>query len=283
MPKLLEFHPGPQPLIHQVFEAWAKEFPNKIAVQWGERSISYRELNRRANYLAQYLLKKRGLAVEGKVALILESSINFIVSIYAVLKAGGCVVVLDTPNSSEAKERFDYCLKLAESDLIITTSDQTSDLELEDNKLVYLDSLSSKASDKYDTNPILEQLGPKNLAYLTFTSGSTGSPKGILIEHEGIYSKVAAHQQVMQLDYEKKESMAQFCLKYVDAMFMEVFCALSTGVQLQIIPESSKQNLGELQEYFKTRKITAAIFTPTVLGLLEPKKLSTSLRVIISL
>ncbi|KAK9759863.1 hypothetical protein K7432_016670 [Basidiobolus ranarum] len=162
--------------LHKLFEHSVLIHPDKIAIQFEDlESVTYEELNRRANQLAHHLINV-GVGPESMVPLCLDKSVPMIVAMLAVLKAGGAYVPLD-PNNPVERNRF----ILAEIDAkVALTSDQyklTFDKQI---LLVLVDSDDEHIQQHSTSNPQVDGLTSSNLCYVLFTSGSTGIPKGVI-------------------------------------------------------------------------------------------------------
>ena len=170
--------------IHQLFEEQVQKTPDNIALVFQNQTITYKELNEKANQLAFYIratyknINNAELCDDTLIALLLDRSVDMIVAILAVLKSGAAYV----PISPEfPKQRIDYILKDTQSQILISQSDLKDKLNKLDTYLniIYAD----KEHLEYSTaNPNVE-VSPKNLAYVIYTSGTTGKPKGVMIEH----------------------------------------------------------------------------------------------------
>ncbi|HEX5444986.1 MAG TPA: amino acid adenylation domain-containing protein, partial [Pirellulales bacterium] len=167
----------------ELFAEQAARRPDAIALLFGDQSLTYGELNRRANQLAHYL-RSLGVGPETRVGLALERSIDLIVALLAVSKAGGCYVPLDLDNPAE---RLAYIVADANPAIVLTKHPKP---KAQDPKSLDLslaaDEIARQPS--YDPPPLA---GPENLAYIMYTSGSTGRPKGIAAPHRAVVRLVA--------------------------------------------------------------------------------------------
>ena len=168
--------------LHQLFEAQVEGTPDKIALIFGEQSFTYRELNSKANLLAHHL-QHLGVEVETPVGICLERSVEMVIGVLGILKAGGVYVPLD-PAYPETRLR--WILDDARVPILLTqTSSKPYPCSYQVNsntKIVYLDEDWQAIAENSVSNPVTK-VTPENLAYLIYTSGSTGKPKGVMIEH----------------------------------------------------------------------------------------------------
>ncbi|HEX6913205.1 MAG TPA: AMP-binding protein, partial [Longimicrobium sp.] len=168
--------------VHALFEAQAARTPGATAVSFQGDSLTYAELNARANRLAHHL-RARGVGPDVPVAICVERSLEMVVGLLAVLKAGGGYVPLD-PGYPE--ERIRYTLGDAAPTLLLTQAalrDRFADLDL---PLLALDEDESAWAGLPATNPDRADVRPHHLAYVIYTSGSTGQPKGVMVEHRNV-------------------------------------------------------------------------------------------------
>ncbi|MGH8484389.1 MAG: condensation domain-containing protein, partial [Pseudomonas sp.] len=164
-------------LVHQRIAQWARQTPEQLAVVQGEHSLSFSELDRRANQLAHALVA-RGIVPEVRVAVGVRRDAQLLVALLAVLKAGGAYVPLDV---NYPAERLSYLLVDSNAALLITDSSLTSAVQLPARlQVLQLDQLNL---DGLPTAPPAERVLADNLAYIIYTSGSTGLPKGVAVAH----------------------------------------------------------------------------------------------------
>jgi amino acid adenylation domain-containing protein len=168
------------PCIHSLIEGQVESRRREIAVVYEEERVSYEELNRRANQLARYLVK-RGVSVEDRVGIYVERRIEMIIGLLGIMKAGAAYVPLDP---SYPQERLEYILRDAAVKALLT-QDRLKEVFAEpEREMIFLDSDWPLISRESSLNPELRAL-PENLGYVIYTSGSTGRPKGVAITHRG--------------------------------------------------------------------------------------------------
>ncbi|BAZ11502.1 amino acid adenylation domain-containing protein [Calothrix sp. NIES-4071] len=217
--------------VHQLFEAQVERTPDAIAVVYGNSQLTYRELNQRANKIASYL-QKLGVQPEVLVGLCVERSLDLLVGLLGILKAGAAYVPLD-PNYPQ--ERLAYMVADAQIPILLTQSTMAP-LPV-DTQVIYLDTDWQEIDKESQENLISlkDYPTPDNLAYVIYTSGSTGTPKGVLISHRSLvnFATVAA------VEYEIKASdrVLQFASISFDAAAEEIFPALLQGATLVLRTE----------------------------------------------
>nr|WP_166474255.1 amino acid adenylation domain-containing protein [Bradyrhizobium symbiodeficiens]QIO98912.1 amino acid adenylation domain-containing protein [Bradyrhizobium symbiodeficiens] len=171
----------PQVCAQELFEAQVERTPDAIALTFGERRLSYSDLNERANSVAHYL-RKRGVGPNTLVGVCFERSPELIVALLAVWKAGGAYVPLDP---AYPKERLSFMIEDANPLVLLTQEGCLSLLTTPVDKIICLDVDSPILSGESKANPPSATI-PSNLAYVMYTSGSTGRPKGAMIVHRGL-------------------------------------------------------------------------------------------------
>jgi non-ribosomal peptide synthetase component F len=180
--------------VHELFEQQAALQPDAIAVVQGEAHLSYGELNRRANQLA-HDLQRHGVGPESLVGVCLERSLDLVVAIVAVLKAGSGYVPMDV---SLPQERLWYQLHDARVALILTHASLREHLGASQLPMLCLDRQWPRIAEE-DAGPVHSGVQPQNLAYVIYTSGSTGRPKGTMLSHQSLYNLLYWHRQAFDL------------------------------------------------------------------------------------
>ena len=169
-------------LMHEQFENQVLKTPEQIALIADGQSLTFDELNQRANKLAHHL-KDNGISVESRVGILLEHEADLIISILAVLKIGAGFVPI-SPNYPA--ERIKYILKDSAAEVLITKKIHTAFLKDKHLcQMIYLDE-DQKAIDKNPCENLFVKMDEQNLAYVIYTSGSTGKPKGVMINHGSV-------------------------------------------------------------------------------------------------
>src|SRR5262249_36489135 len=171
--------------IHELIEAQAERKGRQIAVVYDEERVSYEELNRRANRLAGYLVK-RGVNIEDRVGICVERRTEMLIGLLGILKAGAAYVPLD-PNYPQ--ERLEYMLKDAAVKALVTEEHLKEIFAEYEEEAICLDSDWPLIAEESSQNPGRKALA-ENLAYIIYTSGSTGRPKGVAITHRSAVTLV---------------------------------------------------------------------------------------------
>ncbi len=170
--------------VHELFEAQVARTPDAVALKHDAGTISYRELNCRANQLA-HRLRSLGVGPESLVGVYLERSVEMVVSLLGVLKAGGAYVPLD---AVYPQELIRFMIEDAQLSILLTQQNLLPGINRAGIKALCLDQARNQLARESSENPDVSavEVTPENLAYVIYTSGSTGKPKGVMIPHRGL-------------------------------------------------------------------------------------------------
>ncbi|MFJ4806926.1 amino acid adenylation domain-containing protein, partial [Streptomyces murinus] len=249
----------PDATLPELFEAQAAATPDAVAVVCEGIELSYRELNARANRLARHLAGL-GVGPERLVALALPRSVEMVVALLAVLKAGGAYLPIDTEYPAE---RINYMLDDARPVLTLSLSDVTRDgLDDACPRLDLDDTTTSAALAGLPADDVSTQLHPANPAYVIYTSGSTGQPKAVTVPHHGIASMAASHQSRLELG--EGARVLQFVSMSFDVAVSDLCIALTTGAAL-VVPQTGRLAGDELSRLIREHGITHATLPAAVL------------------
>jgi amino acid adenylation domain-containing protein len=245
--------------VHDIFADQVKLYPQSVAIQYKDKQVTYRELDRRANQIANYL-RELGLETEGLVAVCLDRTPDLIATFLGILKAGGAYVPLDITYPTE---RIEWMLENSKVSFLITTESLARELPPTGAKIIYLDKEANQVAAYSEVKP--ENLSEsKSLAYVMYTSGSTGKPKGVAIVHQGII------RLVKNISYGRMGPEETFLLLApvsFDASTFEIYSALLNGGKL-VIMDSIKPSLGQIAETIRQHRVTFICTGPEVLNLL---------------
>jgi amino acid adenylation domain-containing protein/non-ribosomal peptide synthase protein (TIGR01720 family) len=259
--------------VHQLFERQAAKTPDAIAVTFERQSLSYRELDRRANQVA-HSLRTLGTGPDVPVGIYIDRSLEMIVGILGVLKAGGAYVPLDP---SYPRQRLEFMLRDSKVSVILTEMRLLATLAESGARLICLDDAECFAG--LPQTALARNVEPDNLAYIIYTSGSTGTPKGTLLQHAGLASLV--HDLVTLYDIRPENRVLQFAPISFDASITEIFPALISGATVCLARRENLAPGPELCRLLEEQAITTVVLTPAVLAALEPEPLP-ALRTIVS-
>ena len=247
----------PEACAHELFERWAESTPDNVAVVEGNRRLSYGELNQRANQLAHHL-RRLGVGPDSLVGILIDRSLDMVVSVLGVLKAGGAYLPLDPVYP---KDRLAFMLEDAGVTALLTESKQLAQLPLLP-RIICVDRHGPAIEKEPTANPARIACAD-NLAYLIYTSGSTGKPKGVEIEHRGLVNLVKWHQR--EYNVRPEDRATQLVSPAFDASVWEIWPYLASGASLHIPDEERGMTPAKLVDWLESQAITLA-FLPTPLA-----------------
>ncbi|WP_445369102.1 amino acid adenylation domain-containing protein [Methylomonas sp. BW4-1] len=244
--------------IHHLFEAQAEKLPNAVAVVFEGQSLTYAELNSKANQLAHYL-GAHGVGPDALVSICLERSLEMVIGLLGILKAGGTYVPLDP---GYPQERLDFMLRDVGAAVVLTQTACRKKLTASMAAVLCLDGDWDRIAQVKDDNPGI-QLMPENLAYCIYTSGSTGQPKAACIPHQGILNRLQWMQQQYRLN--GRDRVLQKTPYSFDVSVWEFFWPLMTGAQLVVAKPDEHKDSGALVDTLIREQITTIHFVPSML------------------
>src|SRR5262244_3155627 len=219
----------PGATLPQLFAAQAAKTPDAVAVVFGDEQLSYGELEGRANQLAHHL-RALGVGAESVVGVCLERSLELVVALIAILKAGGGYLPLDP---GYPRERLSFMLADAGAAVLLTHSGLRDRVDAPDVRRLELDGAAAAIA-AHPSDAPASTVGPHNLAYVIYTSGSTGTPKGVAVTHGGIPNLAAA--QIDRFAITAQARVLQFASASFDAAVSEIATTLVSGATLVLAP-----------------------------------------------
>jgi amino acid adenylation domain-containing protein len=219
---------NPDLSIHQLFEAQVERTPDAIALVFGDQQLTYRELNCRTNRLA-HSLRKSGVGPEVPVGVCLERSLEVVISLLGVLKAGGVYLPLDP---AYPKQRIGFMLEDSKAPVLLTQKGLIQELPEHRARVICLDSDGEAIARESAENPP-STARSENLAYIIYTSGSTGQPKGVLVSH----GSIAEHCRDAERYYELQptDRVLQFASMSFDLSLEQILPTLIVGARLVVV------------------------------------------------
>lgn len=275
-----------QQYIHHLFEQRVEQAPEAIALIFQDQQISYRELNSRANQLANHL-QLFGVKPEVLVGICAERSLEMVVGLLAILKAGGAFLALDP---TYPQERINYMLEDAKVAILLTQEKLVESLSPYQEKLVIVerdrDLIAQQSSQNLENNSALE-----NLSYVIYTSGSTGNPKGVMITHSNLSYYVQS--MTIRLGIEQSDRYLHAASFAFSSSVRQLMLPLSMGATIYITNSEQRKDPIVMFELIKEHQITAIDIIPSywrncvnILAHLDPAKrtaiLDNQLRLIVS-
>lgn len=244
-----------QPTIHELFEAVVQQQPGATAAVWGDRQIIYEDLNKQANQVA-HLLIKEGAGPEGRVGICLEPSLEMVIGILGILKAGAAYVPMD-PNYPT--ERLAYVMKDAGISLLLTQRELETVLPRNNVRWIRLD--DSQALQREETNNPARSASSQNLAYVIYTSGSTGLPKGVEVTHGNVTRLF--EQTEPWFNFNADDVWTLFHSFAFDFSVWELWGALCYGGRVVIVPRWIARSSEEFYDLLASEQVTVLNQTPS--------------------
>jgi amino acid adenylation domain-containing protein len=243
--------------IHRLFEQQVEKSFDAIAVVFEDQQLTYRELNSRANRLAHYL-QKQGVGAESLVGICMERSLEMVVGLLGILKAGAAYVPLDP---EYPKERLAFMLEDTRAPVLLTQQRFIDGLPAHNAYVVCLDADWGAISKESVENPD-DQVSGAETSYVIYTSGSTGTPKGVAVPHSAVNRLVISTNYI---NLTSDDVVAQISNCSFDAATLEIWGALLNGARLAIITKdivlAPEQFAGELKRHgITTLFLTTALF-----------------------
>ncbi|MCP5102275.1 MAG: amino acid adenylation domain-containing protein, partial [bacterium] len=242
--------------IPDLFEAQATGTPGKIAVVFDNSQLTYHELNRKAGQLA-VLLRNRGVTPETIVAILVDRSLEMIVGVTAVQKAGGAFLPLDP---SYPLARIEYMIRDSSAALLISRGGLEFQVDFS-GPVIDIDAFQSE----YRAGGVMERnLKPGDLAYLIYTSGSTGNPKGVMVQNNHYANMAWAWREIYRLE-EMEVNLLQIAAFSFDVFAGDLVRALLNGGKLVICPEEVRLDPESLYRLMRTHRISIFESTPALI------------------
>jgi amino acid adenylation domain-containing protein len=247
--------------IHHLFEAQAARTPEAVALLYRDTRLTYGELNARANQLARHL-RSRGVGRGLLVGVCIERSIETIVALLGILKAGAAYVPL---NPAYPPARIAYMLQDCRAPVLLTVQRLVERAPKDGTEIICVDTLPDSvvaaSGENFDSG-----VGANDLAYVIYTSGSTGLPKGVLASHRGTVNRFA--WMWTRFPFTPTDVCCQkTALSFVDSIW-EIFVPLLRGVPGVIIPDEVLQDPAALVEMLAAHRVTRIVLVPSLLRLL---------------
>jgi len=243
-----------QKTINEMFEDQVKKDPNAIAVVFNDVSLTYKELNEKANKVANYL-RKKGVGPDSIVGIMIERSLEMIVGVIGIIKSGGAYLPIDTEYPDK---RIASILEDSGTKIILSKG---SSVKASGSNILQLDILDESIEKESGEN--LSILNTEdNLLYIIYTSGSTGKPKGVMLEHKNLVNLLNYEFYGTGISFKNK--VLQFTTICFDVSFQEIFSTLISGGELHLIKADLRNNIVNLFKYIEENEIKV-LFLPTAL------------------
>ncbi|MBD0373583.1 MAG: amino acid adenylation domain-containing protein, partial [Pyrinomonadaceae bacterium] len=253
----------PAQTLHHLFESQVERTPDATALIFDDEQVSYKELNERANQLAHYL-HRLGIGPDSLVGIMMERSIEMVVSLLGVLKAGGAYVPLDP---EYPQERLLHMIGDSGCRVLLTQQKLIGAVAAEGLRVVSVDEEAFREESL--ENPE-SATSAENLAYIIYTSGSTGLPKGTMLAHEGVVNCLWWMQETFNLSGDDRV-MLKASLSF-DASVWELFWPLVVGACVVVAQPGGQQDGAYLVDTVIKHNITTIHFVPSMLPILLDRK-----------
>ncbi|MBP9997300.1 MAG: amino acid adenylation domain-containing protein [Lachnospiraceae bacterium] len=266
--------------VHTIIEKYADQYPDRVAITAEGASLTYKEFNEKANSVACALIQM-GIKAEDIIGIVLPRTQEAIIAQLAVWKASAAFLMM-LPEYPD--DRIEYCLKDAQSPIVITNKSIADSKELigknhNSCKIVLIEELLSENGIE---NPSIA-VKPEQLAYCIYTSGSTGNPKGVMIEHRNLCNFVNANpknKEVYDMVHQRTKMLAIASLSF-DMSLMEIYTALCNGMTLCMATDNEIRNPILLAELIIHEKIDVMAATPSFMtSILDFEKMQEAVRYI---
>jgi len=242
--------------ISQLFEEQVKLTPNNIAIKFKNTSLTYDELNKKSNQVANFL-RHLGITANDVIAIRLNKSLEMIVGILGILKAGGCYLPIDL---SYPQERVSFMLKDSNAKLFLTNQLHKDDLNI--NIPCHLLDFSSDNEIYFNSEENIECINsPEDLIYIIYTSGSTGTPKGVMLCHRNVIRLIK--NKNFQFDFNENDVWTMFHSVAFDFSVWELYACLLYGSKLILVPENTAKDPKKFLQLLRNENVTVLNQTPT--------------------
>ena len=256
-----------QQCIHQLFEQQAAQCPEAVALRFRHQQMTYRQLNERANQVA-HRLRELGVGPEVMVGTLLERSLEMVVGLLAILKAGGAFIPLD---ANYPAERLAFMASDTKAPVMLVQESMAQRLSEQNWSQATLVSLDGDTAgiDRQSTQNLASITTAENLAYVMYTSGSTGRPKGVMVSHRAVVRLVKNTNYVSLTD---QEVFLQFSPISFDASTLEIWGPLLNGGCLAIMPPDV-QSLAEIGAAIRRHGVTSMWLTAGLFNVMVEQRL----------
>ncbi|KFF03763.1 non-ribosomal peptide synthetase [Chryseobacterium luteum] len=257
----------PNKTLQTVFEEQVEKNPDGIAFVYKDISLTFKEINIKANKLAHFLISSLSVKPDDLVAICQDRSENMLISILGILKSGAAYVPIDPdiPGS-----RLQYIINDTNAKaILVNTAHKKKIKEILNEVSVPLIDLQITDADTYpETNPETETK-PDNLAYVIYTSGTTGQPKGVMIEHKGVLNLVCSQEDIIEEvntnGHPHKKNMLWYYNYIFDGHVYELYNSLLKGYTIYMVDEKMRVDYYLLSKYIEENNICTAVIPPVLL------------------
>lgn len=241
--------------LHEVLEMEAVKFDNKVAVAFGNKTISFRKLHEKSNQFAR-LLAEGGLRKDDKVGLAVDRSIEMVIALLAILKAGAAYIPIDP---EYPKDRIEYMLENSSARLLITGKKHKGKFRSKAKEILIENAMTELSS--HNSTELDLKVAPEDLAYILYTSGSTGKPKGVEVKHRNLVNFVYSMTDMLQLSADDR-FLGVTTISF-DISGADLYLPLFTGAALHLVDSVTAKDGIMLLNAVKKVRPTVMQVTPS--------------------
>ncbi|URZ17236.1 non-ribosomal peptide synthetase [Clostridium felsineum] len=242
--------------LHKLFEEQVDKTPNNISVLFGDYSITYSELNKKANQLAN-VLSSKGVQDNDVIGIMIDRTIEMIIGILGIMKAGAAYLPIDVSNP---EQRISYMLNDSKTNILLVNEKNKKKAEsVFDKEIINLDNNSIYTGTFNNSH---EHYNTDKLAYIIYTSGTTGKPKGVMIEHKNITNSIQWRKK--EYKFNSHDNILQLFSFAFDGFVSSFFTALVSGAKIIILNEKDSKDPYAISRAIAKYKITHFIAVPTL-------------------
>ena len=260
--------------VHQLFEEQVAQTPDHVALVFGEETMTYTELNMKANQLAR-ILRAKGMKPDEIVGIMVERSPEMIIGILGILKAGGAYLPIDTEHP---EDRIKFMMEDSGAKIQLTQSWLRERVAFVGEQIILDEAELLAVKDERNAENLEIVNNPNDLAYVMYTSGTTGKPKGVMIEHKNVVNFITG--QINRYRINESDRVVQFSPFYFDPSAEQIFTALLSGAALYLIKEELLLDIHQFGIFMEANKITHIKAVPTFLEKLDLSRLRYLRRII---
>ncbi len=243
--------------IQELFEAQVEKTPDNIAVIFEGKKLTYRELNEKANSLAR-VLRDKGIKADSIVSIMVDRSLEMIIGMLGVLKAGGAYLPIDP---SYPKQRIEYMLNDSGSEVLLTEKALINTIDF-NGKIIDLLQADFRDMDSENLDKINNET---NLAYVIYTSGTTGNPKGVMLKHSNLNNFIMSLNKGFSSSIGSKDKVLSLTNYVFDVSVCEIFGSLTNGATLVINDKHKTFDPTEISRLIVENEITFTYIPPLLL------------------
>ncbi|NRV32074.1 amino acid adenylation domain-containing protein [Clostridium beijerinckii] len=248
--------------INELFEEQVELTPDNIAVTFEDSKLTYKELNEKSNKVAA-CLREKGVKHGTIVGIMVNRSLEMIIGIIGILKAGGGYLPIDPETP---KDRVKYMLEDSKANILLVQGNLIEEAQFNINIV----NLNEKNIDKYEGVNLIRENNSSDVAYIIYTSGSTGMPKGVIINH---YSAVRVVKNTNYIEISKDDRILQLSNYAFDGSIFDIYGALLNGATLVMMSKETLLDINELANLIKKKKVTITFITTALFNTIVDMKI----------